>query len=256
MADGEARQRAKQAILLALTAGDSPALGNIWRITAKKSDFYLDTLGPAGDAVHVSLHGPQSDFEDHRFHLRIDRKAVTKARTSGNFIEHGVPRRGKPFRGLRVSEHAYQVVRLRWLWQVQRERYRAAAVFGNAPELGEGISGMRQQHMLKPNSTWDVDLYISYTEPFWPIRLSKSHGDPQLGPLRNAAGHWLTGHSFVRSQKLYPSPEGLVPRLPFPGETPNRLTCGGLGSNGEDDIYWFVETITAREFLESVRSAR
>src|ERR1035438_4926345 len=28
--------------MVALTGGDSPALGNIWRITAKKADFYLD----------------------------------------------------------------------------------------------------------------------------------------------------------------------------------------------------------------------
>ena len=52
----------KSEILLALTAGDTPALGNIWRITAKKTDFYLDTVGPTGDAMHVSLHGPSGTF--------------------------------------------------------------------------------------------------------------------------------------------------------------------------------------------------
>ncbi len=35
-------------ILVALTAGDSPALGNIWRINAKNTDFYLDPVGEVG----------------------------------------------------------------------------------------------------------------------------------------------------------------------------------------------------------------
>jgi hypothetical protein len=50
------------------------------------------------------------------------------------------------------------------------------------------------------------------------------------------------------------SPGNLVPRLPRPEETPNRLTCGGLGHAGVDDLYWFVETITSRELLDSWRS--
>ena len=254
VANGRGTPRVKRAIMLALTSGDSPALGNIWRITAKKSDFYLDSVGSAGDAMHVSLHGPRVDFTDHRFHVKIDRKAVNRARGSGNVVEHSVPRRGQTFRGLQVSEHVYRVVRLRWLWHVQRESYRDAAVFGTAPDLDEGVSGMRQRGVMKPNSAWDVDLYISYADPYWPIPLSRSHGDPRLGPLRNEAGHWLTGHSFVRSLMLDPSPVNLVPRLPDRTETPNRLTCGGLGPKGEDDMYWFAETITAREYLESVRS--
>ncbi len=45
-------------IMLALTLGDSAALGNIWRITAKKTDFYLDPLDEAGAVGHLSVHGP------------------------------------------------------------------------------------------------------------------------------------------------------------------------------------------------------
>ncbi len=45
-------------IIVAFTAGDSPALGNIWRITAKKTDFYLDSVGEVGNAIHLSAHGP------------------------------------------------------------------------------------------------------------------------------------------------------------------------------------------------------
>ena len=31
--------------MVAFTAGDTPALGRVWRITAKKTDFYIDSLG-------------------------------------------------------------------------------------------------------------------------------------------------------------------------------------------------------------------
>ncbi len=49
----------------------------------------------------------------------------------------------------------------------------------------------------------------------------------------------------------YPAPEGLCPRLPRPDEEPNRITCGGLGSAGASNMYWFVETITSRQLIEA-----
>ena len=241
----------KREILLALTAEESPPLGNIWRITAKKSDFYLDTIGVAGESMHVSLHGPRGDFERHRFHLRIDRKAARDAKASGHFVQHKVPSRGQQFRGRPVAEHAFHVVRLRWRWHLQRDRYREAAVFGNAPDIGEGQTGRRLGVRLHPNSAWDVDVYVSHGRPFWPIQLSTSQGDPRMGPVRNDSNMWLTALSVHRAEKLDPSPDQLVPRLPRLDETPNRLTCGGLGPTGEEDFYWFVETITAKELLTS-----
>lgn len=245
----------KSEILLALTAGDTPALGSIWRITAKKTDFYLDTVGPTGDAMHVSLHGPSGTFADHRFHIKIDRKAVRGARESGFFVEHQVPAKGKQFTGLRVSANAYQVARLRWRWHLQRPKYRSAAIFGNAPEISDGQSGRKLGTMLNPNSAWDVDIYISYEKPYWPMQLAESHGDPRMGPVRNDSGLWLTATSVHRAEKMDPSPPGLVPRLPWRDETPNRFTCGGLGPKAEKDMYWFVETVTARELITEWRDS-
>jgi hypothetical protein len=236
---GESRTETtkKSEILLALTAGESPAVGSIWRITAKKRDFYLDTIGATGETMHVSLHGPRGDFSNHRFHLRIDRRAVKDAKTGGHFVQHKVPGRGQEFRGKQVGDGAFHVARLRWRWHLQRPRYRNAAVFGNAPDIGDGQSGRRLGATLNPNSAWDVDVYVSYGKPYWPMQLSKNHGDPRLGPVRNDADMWLTAMSVHRAEKLDPSPDQLVPRLPYAGETPNRLTCGGLGPAGEDDLY-------------------
>jgi hypothetical protein len=44
-------------ILVAFSAPDVGALGNIWRITAKKTDFYLDPLSESS-VFHFSVHGP------------------------------------------------------------------------------------------------------------------------------------------------------------------------------------------------------
>jgi hypothetical protein len=240
---------AKSEILLALTAGDTPALGSVWRITSKKTDFYLDTVGPTGDAMHVSLHGPHGEFDTHRFHIKIDRRAAKDAKASGHFVEHQIPARGKQFTGQQVADRAYQVARLRWRWHLQRPRYRKEVVFGDAPEIGDGQSGRKLGTILEPNSAWDVDLYIAYDRPYWPMQLGTSRGDPRLGPVQNESGLWLSAASVHRAEKMNPSPPDLVPRLPKLTETPTRLTCGGLGPAGEDDMYWFVETVTAREVI-------
>lgn len=238
--------------MLALTSGETPPLGNIWRITAKGSDFYLDTLGETGNAMHVSLHGPQRDFTDHRFHLKVDRRAAGEARASGHFVEHTVPSKGQPFNGKQVAEGTYQVARIRWRWHLQRQRFRDAAVSGNAPEIMDGQVGRKLGTKLTENSAWDVDVFVSYREPYWPSELGRPrNGDPRLGPVANDSGMWLTAASVHRSEMRDPSPRYLVPRLPLLGETPNRMTCAGLGPEGDKDMYWFVETITARELLET-----
>ncbi|MGW7682151.1 hypothetical protein ACWGID_15510 [Kribbella sp. NPDC054772] len=238
-------------MMVALTAGQSPALGNIWRITTKETDFYLDPLGDAG-AVHLSVHGPNDLFEEHRFHIKIDRRAV--AASEDQFVAHSIPRKGFAFDGQQVAADAFRVARIRWTWHLQRPRFRSAAISGPAPDLAEHQSGRRLSTILKPNSAWDIDLVVSYGNPYWPANLGEpSTGDPRLGPLRNGAGHWLTATSHHRSQAVVPAPDQLGPRLPSPDEQPNRILCGGPGPAGAADMYWWVETITSRELIQASR---
>lgn len=239
----------KSEIFLALTAGDSPALGNIWRITSKKSDFYIDMHGATRDAMHLSLHGPKDGHDGHRFHLKVDRGAVTTAREAGHFLEHGIPRKGQRFTGRPVTGGVYHVVRLRWQWHLQRSKYRAAAATTQAPQIMDGQSGRVMRSVLNPNSTWDVDLFISYNRPYWPLEWGPRTGDPRIGPVTTDSGLHLTVTSTHRSEKTFPSPEGLLPRLPAAAETPCRFTAGGFGPDGADGTYWFVETITGQEDL-------
>ena len=168
-------------------------------------------------------------------------------------VEHQVPAKGKQFTGVQVARDAYQVARLRWRWHLQRPTYRSAAIFGNAPEVSDGQSGRKLGTMLNPNSAWEVDVYISYDKPFWPLQIAESQGDPRMGPVKSDSGLWLTATSVHRAEKTDPPPPGLAPRLPRQDETPNRFTCGGLGSKGENDMYWFIETETSRELITEWR---
>lgn len=237
--------------MVALTAGDSPALGNIWRITAKKTDFYLDPLGQAGTVAHLSVHGSNERFDGHRFHIKVDRRLAVTAKDQGHFVGHGVPRKGFAFDGQQLAARAFRVARIRWTWDLQRPRFRAAAVTGPAPELADYQSGARLSEVLSPNDAWDIDLVVSYDQPYWPNSPGSLRDNARLGLLPNDAGLWLTATSYHRSQKKYPTPEKLSPRLPRLGEEPNRIMCGGPGLDGVSDMYWFVETITSRQLIEA-----
>jgi hypothetical protein len=252
------RPRPSKQILVAFSAPGLGALGAIWRITAKKNDFYLDPLG-VEDSVHLSVHGPNDAHPDaHRFHVKIDQKGVAAVRARGDFVSHGIPRdRGYPFDGEELAPGVFRVARIRWLWDLQRPRFRQAAAFGPVPEISDSRSGRVLAARLEPNEAADLDLVLSYEEPHW---LGGPDNDSRLGPLRNEAGMWLTATYLRRSQATRPAPSELIPPLPRPGEEPNRFLGGGSGNDEGDDggeggeFYWFVESITSREFLDSVRT--
>jgi hypothetical protein len=241
-------------IMVAFTVGDSLALGNIWRITAKKADFYLDPLGEAGDYVHLSVHGPNETHPGHRFHIKPSRDAK-KAHEQGYFVSNGLPRKGLSFAGQQLGPRTFLVARVRWTWHLQRPRFRAAAATSSAPELHDHQWGARQAAVLPPNDAWDIDLVISYEKPYWPDSRGSLRDNARLGPLSNDAGIWLTATSYHRSQMKYPSPERLCPSLPQVGEEPSRIMCGGLGPNEASDMWWFVETITSRRIIEASAAA-
>lgn len=239
-------------IVVVFSAGDRIPLGTSWRITAKKTDFYLEPSGAAG-ALHLSAHGPNERFSGHKFHLKADKVQVANARGSGFFFEHKVPRKGIGFSGREVDEGVFQVARLRWMPSLQRPEYRTAALSTDTvPELGESREGAVLNTRLSPTSAWDLDIFVSY-EPYRLVASGPIQGNPMLGPLVNEAGMYLAATSHHRSLKKKPSPETLlVPGLPERSATPNRLLCGGLDDSGE--MYWFVETIVDRQILQPIEA--
>jgi hypothetical protein len=244
----------QEEILVAFSGGRPGALGNIWRITAKRNDFYLDPLGQAG-AFHLSVHGPSNRHPDgHRFHVKADRKAVVAVEERGDFVTYKLPRKGHAFEGQKLAIDVFRISRIRWLWDLQRPRFRDAALTGPLPDISGNQSGIRLSAQLEPNEAADVDLVVSYGQPYWPEGTGSLRDNARLGPLRNGAGMWLTATSYRRSQMRYPAPNGLLPPYPRRGEEPNRIMGGGPGQDGPDDMYWFVEAITSREVIDASRS--
>lgn len=241
-------------IFVSLTDGNGHAVGSCWCIKTKKNDFYIEPLGRGKrDVLHLSLHGPWAGKPAHRFHIKLDETIAARKRTAGQLIEHGIPRSGQPLRGIQLSDDAFLVCRPRWMPTLQRPEYLTAALAESAlPELTPEKQGVVLSAALSPHSAWDLDLVVSYNAPYWPNSERTKADNAQLGPLQSDAGMYLTVTSFHRTRASAPAPEDLVPGPPEDGETPNILLCGGLDSRpkGDQDLYWFVETITSRELLQ------
>ena len=173
----------KREILVALTDGGTNRLGNAWRITAKKSDFYLEPLADH-DAMHLSAHGPNALHGGHRFHIRIDRKAAQAARASGDLVAHAIPKKGHALDGVQVADRAHLVARIRWTWLLQRPRFRDAALTGVTTALLPHQSGAALSKALGPNDAADLDLVVSYGKPHWPTARKSLQDNSRLGPCR------------------------------------------------------------------------
>lgn len=232
------------------------ALGNVWRITAKKTDFYLETFGGSfskKSAFHLSIHGPNEQHNNgHRFHLKADPRAVASAREKGHFVLHDLPPEGYAVDGELIEPGVYRVARLRWTWDLQRDRFRQAAINpGPWPKIPDGIAARKLSGKLGQNDAADVELFVSYNGPYWPDGERSLRDNARLGPLRNSAGMWLTATSYRRSQTKYPTPDLLSPRLPSPEEDPSRITGIGPHDDGAGALYWFVEGITSKQLIEA-----
>ena len=242
-------------IFLAFSRGDNISLGGAWRITSKKTDFYLTPVHvDDSQPMHLSLHGPNERHPSERFHVKANEEAAKKAglRMSSQIGK----RKGTPFSGKQIAPNAFLVARIRWSWHLQRDKFRNVAKTGFIRPLGEHDQGLVLNAPLHPNSVWDVDLVLSHNDPYWPPkekifpRARPENGlSPYLGPLVNESGLWLTGTSYHRSETLNPTPKGIKPPFPTVTEQPSRILSGAIGPEG---IYWMHETITSEEFLTSL----
>lgn len=244
----------KQEILIAFGGGRPRPLGNIWRITAKKTDFYLQPHGLAG-FFHLSAHGPNDVHPDgHRFHVRLDAPAAAKAARNEQFVAHGLPEGGQSFDGQRIADEVFRVARIRWLPELAAPEYEGAASYPKPlPELNENKTGFVQSAHLGAGEVADIDLVVSYGEPYWPGGERSLLDNARLEPLKNDSGMWLTAVAFHRKQVSSPTPEDLTLPLPASAEDARRILGGGPVRDGDGDMYWFVEGITSRQYLEDWR---
>lgn len=237
----------KEQILVAFGNDDTGPLANIWRITAQKTDFYLKAHR-IHKLFHLSVHGPNNRHPDgHRFHVKIDPEVADKMRARGGFLLHTVPDDGIAFDGRLVGPDAYHVARIRWHEELQRPEFRAVASFGPLPDASSFVAAARTGPSLRADQAADIDLFVSYKDPYWPDAEKSMQDNSRVQPpLGNAAGMWLTATSYRRPAD---TPDELRPSLPAPGEVPTQwLAAGPI-----DNVYWLTESITSQEFVNGLK---
>jgi hypothetical protein len=252
----------KSEIVTAFSAEDRVLLGDMWRITGREQDFYLNAESAMGteEAFHISLHGPKGRHRTQRFHIKHNQQAAGVLATQGKFVAAGAfPPAGLPFSGEQLGERAWRVARIRWLGELQKKKYRAAArTRAVIPELSDSRRGAVLSGLLPANYAADLDIFVAFGKPFWPDDESAAFRDgpapsladnARLGPVKAAgAGMWLTAVSYRRS--LSTSPCAMpVPRFPRPGEIPTWIMSGSLEETAERQIYCFVHSMTSNEVL-------
>jgi len=238
---------------LCLADGNHRPVGTCWSIRAKKNDFYIEPVGSGkGQLLHLSLHGPRQGKPGTRFHLKVNDDATEKQRNAGQLVEHGIPASGQILNGVQVADRAFLVCRLRWMPSLQNPDFSSHASVGSVlPDLREGKQGLILNTRLEPDNAWDLDLVVSHDAPYWPHHDRTKEDGAQL-VLESETGMYLIVTSFHRNVAAYPAPDHLTPSPPTDQETPQLLLGGGLDSRpeGEQDMYWLVETITSRELLQ------
>lgn len=245
----------RRELLLGLTDTAGAPLGTMWRITARGRHFYVDFIGANEANLHLSVHGPNGPFEDHRFHVKIDRRKEKQAGDAGYVMNPQLHKKGIEIPGRRLAENTYHVARVRWTWDLQRSRYRHVALNREPiPKIHDSRQGRIMEMPLKENHAWDVDLIVSYGKPlwmadvFWMPRRQANFLSPKIGPLQNDAGMYLTATSRESSITAEPGPtEQLVPR-PKNDADAQRLISAGLGEGRLKDTLWFEEKVTSKDF--------
>lgn len=168
-------------------------------------------------------------------------------------MAHDIPKRGFAVDGRVVVNNIFHVARLRWSQTMQVRDYRVAALSkSKLPELSDRRTGVFLNTELPPNGVWDVDIFVSFGEPYEPDLSGQiSHGNPILGPIQNEADMFLTATSHHRFESSDPTPADLLYAAPLENETPTFL----FGAGVESEIYWFVHSIVSEELIERSRAA-
>lgn len=182
------KSMARQEVFVGLADGqEGHLLGAVWKLTGKKTDFYIEPLGAGRqNPVHISAHGPNERFSGHRFHIKVDREArLEQRRQQGLLVEHGIPASGVPFDGHQIQDGVFLVARLRWMPILQDESFRSVALYPEAvPSTDEPHqSGHRLNSRLAADKAWDLDLLVSYERPYWPHGERTAADDARLPAL-------------------------------------------------------------------------
>lgn len=232
--------------------GNKGPIGNVWRFTGKKSDFYLD-LGDGEEGFHLSAHGPNAEYSGLRFHLKVNTKVAATAHERGGFAMHGVPRKGRSINVHEVSPNAYHVATVRWSSDILRRRYRKFAISSHLPEATSERPGRLMNKPVGTGEAVDLEIFVSLGTPYIHGGRRAERDKAVMGPIGNEAGMWLSATFTRRLERDHPTPESLVVPKPGRKDEPNRILAGGPSMNRDAGPYWFVESITSRAAIEAAQ---
>ena len=231
---------------IGFTGGTGYVLGGVWRVKSKGADFYFEPpLGIRDDYFHLSLHGPQSGFSTHRFHIKASDAAAE--RSGKRLFRSEFPARGVAFSGKQISRNAWLAVRMRWSWLLQRKKFAPIARQSIGSDFNENEKAFRLNAPLNENSYWDIDFVASYGAPYWKgehawSRESAKQRNARVIEFKNESGMWLTATSHHRSGLIFPTPSEVAPEAPWRGQEDAALFTGGAIDS--DGVFWIVSTVT------------
>ena len=87
-----------------------------------------------------------------------------------------------------------------------------------------------------------ADISVCAREPFWPNETKARLDDAAFGPLRNAAGQYLTAVAHHRLVLRSPAPEGLIRGYPEGADDLVR----GLGLRVDQGVLWICELLLSK----------
>jgi hypothetical protein len=214
-------------------------MGYCWRLWWGRTSFYMKPRYAPLAGLKVSMHGPDSRHGLPGFKVDFDRTALPGARLAGGLaVAHSdtLPAwfPGRPL----ANGRAIHVARIRHPW-VMFHRGVPSAPTPTVPK-GDAVALV----VRPPEQMYavDIDIYVCAREPFWPNETKARLDDAAFGPLRNAAGQYLTAVAHHRSVLCSPSPEGLIRGYPEGADDLVR----GLGLRVDQGVLWICELLLSK----------
>lgn len=242
-------------ICIAFSGGTDRVLGIPFLFTSKKADFYITpSYSDGAQPIHLSLHDKTERHAEQRFHVKREKKPTDIKRL---VFHNDIFKKGTPFRGKELSAGVFHVARLRYSWDLQRERFRETATICLSQLKSDTCRVYIFDENLPEYSVVDFDIVLSNHDPFYFNQedvfcqaQEQGSGSPYIELPRNKSGQFLTATVSVRSEIDSPTFDDVHLAAPLARDTPVLACAGATNTEG---VYWLYNTVTSEEFIGAVK---
>ena len=227
---------------------DPVKLGFTWRMWWGRTSFYLKPRLSILGGLKVSLHGPDPRHTKPGYKIAADgappRDDQVYMESTDGFLPCW-------FGGQAVRAGADRVARLRWTSELFSDDFPPGP---NAGRIGKGFQGSLLQ-APPPGFAADVDLFLVNYAPYYGEKERDVFGkNAVIGPIKSAAGQYLTGIVFRRSLEEAPTPPDLL--RASPPMSPADAVRGMAAGVYDERFVWICEVPMSRQAIQSgARSA-